>query len=766
MYVFVSSALMVQCAKKQAINEEQYLAVIPQPSQIEQNEEIFTIDENTSLYVIGDEVNVPSAMYLADLISLSSTFDIPVKVSSQEETNAIILELKNTGEKESYSVKITPDKIHILANDSAGLFYGIQTLRQLLPPAIENKKKLINSWSVPALTIYDKPTYSWRGMHLDVSRHFFSVEFIKQFIDRIALYKFNKLHLHLTDDQGWRLQIKKYPKLTERGAWRILNGQDSACLKRAVTNSDFALPNEFFKEENGIRLYGGYYSHNDIAEIVSYASQRFITVVPEIDMPGHMNAAIQSFPELTCVDKEGWGKLFSIPLCPCEETTYEFIESVLTEVASLFSGEFIHIGADEVDESSWMKSTSCHELMKKEGLKTAKELHSYFVTRVNKIVKSLDKKTIGWDEIIESKVDSTVTVMYWRGWIPDAPAKAAREGHEVIISPTSHCYFDYEPDGSSLEKMYSFNPVPIDVTPADSKKIIGVQANIWTEYIPTTSRLDYMTMPRMIALAEAGWSKTRDWESFSQRITKHYSRLDMLNIHYRLPDIPGVREHSVFIDTAKVILTKPQGVTAIHYSIDGTEPTNQSSVYNEPFVMDSSTILKLLTLGFQGRPGNRYTIRYEKQSYLPGVEESPLQDGLRCRYFEGEYNSVLKIRDKELIKETVEQKVGFPSYIRPNVFALEFTGLIQIPTEGIYTFYLISDDGSTLRIGSREVVNYDGFHSDAEKSGQVALSQGLHPITIRYFDGGGGKSLKLMYEGPSIPKQEIPDNSYKVSTNE
>lgn len=760
LFVLVSIFILSSCKQETPVSATSQIAIIPQPVKTETKNGSFVIDSETILEAVGSDDVRKVALYLEDMVSAASTFDLKIDTVGNASGPKIVLEQSLKGSEEGYALKVSSDEIRITGSTAAGIFYGVQTLRQLLPPAIENKSKSVSSWHVPAVEIEDSPAYTWRGMHLDVSRHFFSVDFIKRFIDRLALYKFNKLHLHLTDDQGWRLQIKRYPELTEKGAWRTLNNQDSVCLDRAKDNPDFALPEEFFQIREGKKMYGGFYTQEEMKEVIAYASERQITIVPEIDMPGHMNAAILANPALTCVDKSGWGKLFTIPLCPCEETTYTFVEDVLKEVAALFPGEFIHIGADEVDETSWLKSSACQSLMKANGYKTTKELHGYFVNRVNRIVKSLGKKAIGWDEILDSGLaDTSVTVMYWRAWVKDAPQQAVSRGHQLIMSPVSHHYFDYEPDNSTLKRVYDFNPVAgLDA----SNTVVGMQANIWTEYIPTVARLDYLTMPRMIALAENGWSKTKDWNDFSKRMSHHYARLDTLNIHYRLPDITDIREQRVFIDTAKIALTVPAGVTAVHYTTDGTQPTEKSSRYTEPFGIDSSMTLKLLTVGFGGRRGNAYTVRYEKQAYLDAVAASGTKAGLHCRYYEGEYNSVSKISDKDLKKESLIHKIVFPSFVRSNVFALEYTGLIEVPSDGIYTFYLSSDDGSTLQIGDRMVVNHDGYHGNVEKSGQVALRRGLHPFLLRYFDGGGGNDLQLLYEGPAIEKQPIPESAFRV----
>jgi hexosaminidase len=753
--------LLTQCTPREKPATLAPVAIIPEPAQLQTGNGSFEINDQTVIQLAADTGNVAGvARYLSEMLSRASSFDVPVKkVDTFTTGHAIHLRLVQGQPAESYSVSVSPDVINLEASDAAGLFYAVQSLRQLLPSVIESGSRPISSWAVPVVTLHDAPRYAWRGMHLDVSRHFFSPDFIRKFIDRMALYKFNTLHWHLTDDQGWRLEIKRYPRLTQAGAWRTLNNQDSVCLEKAKTDPTFELPEKFFRTAEGQRQYGGFYTQEEVRDIIAYAQQRMITIVPEIDMPGHMLAAIQALPTLTCTDQSSWGKLFTTPLCPCEETTYKFIEEILTEVAGLFPGPYLHIGADEVDEATWITSGTCAGMMKKEGLKTARDLHGYFVNRARQIVQKLGKKPIGWDETLDSNADSSLTIMYWRGWVKDSPVKAVTRGHALIMSPTSHCYFDYQPDQTTLKHTYFFNPVAEGLTPENEKKLLGLQANIWTEYIPTEARLDFMTMPRMVALAEVAWSQQKDWDSFQERMNIHYGRLDALGINYRLPDIPNLPQHVVFTDTARIALTIPNGITVLRYTADGTQPDSTSAAYDKPFTLDTTTTLRMVSYGAYGRAGNAYTIRYEKQTYLAGLTPTGIKPGLACAYYpsHGSYRSVDKFKPTDL-KTTIH----VPAVIIPGVatatdgFGLAFTGYINIAEKGIYTFYLSSDDGSVLEIGDRLVVNNDGEHGDREISGQVALDKGWHPINLRYFDGGGGKSLTIQYEGPGITKQAIP----------
>jgi hexosaminidase len=761
LFLIASVVLLAQCTPREKVALPGPVAIIPEPAQLQTGNGHFEINAQTVIQLATDTGNVAGvAHYLSELLHGPSSFEIPIKkVETFTTGHAIHLRLIQGRPAESYSVTVSPDVINLEASDAAGLFYAVQSLRQLLPAAVETKDHQTSTWTVPAVTLHDAPRYAWRGMHLDVSRHFFSPDFIRTFIDRMALYKFNTLHWHLTDDQGWRLEIKRYPRLTQAGAWRALNNQDSVCLEKAKTDPTYALPEKFFRTSEGQRQYGGFYTQAEVRDIIAYAQQRMITIVPEIDMPGHMLAAIQAVPTLTCTDESSWGKLFTTPLCPCEETTYKFIEEVLSEVAGLFPGPYLHIGADEVDEATWITSGTCAGMMKREGMKTARDLHGYFVNRARQIVEKLGKKAIGWDEVLDSNADTALTVMYWRGWVKDAPAKAVTKGHELIMSPTSHCYFDYQPDQTSLKHTYFFNPVPEGLTPEAEKRLKGLQANIWTEYIPTEDRLDFMTMPRMVALAEVAWSQQKDWDSFQKRMDIHYGRLDALGVHYRLPDIPDLPQHVVFTDTAHIALTIPNGITALRYTTDGTLPDSTATLYHKAFTLDTTATLKMVSYGAHGRAGNAYTIRYEKQTYLIGVTPANTKPGLACAYYPSHrsYRSVEKFLPADL-KTTVR----VPSVIIPDMatatdgFGLAFTGYVNVAEKGIYTFYLSSDDGSVLKIGDRLVVNNDGEHGDREIGGQVALDKGWHPINLRYFDGGGGKSLMLLYEGPDITKQAIP----------
>ncbi len=362
--------------------------------------------------------------------------------------NTVELSLDPSIVKEGYRLSVEKNTIVISAASAQGAFWAVASLKQLMGtkgltsrPAVL-RKAMLQSIVVPCVKIEDAPRFAWRGIHLDVSRHFFDLPYLRKMIDRMAYYKFNKFHLHLTDDQGWRIEIKKYPELTEKGAWRNMNDQDAECIARSKTNPDYAIPEKHFKIIDGKRMYGGFYTQEEMRGLIAYATSKGIEIVPEIDMPGHMMAATNLMPWLTSRGKGGHAKDFSEPLCPCKETTFEFAENVFTEIAALFPSKYIHLGADEVEKSSWKNVPECEALMHKEGLKSVDELQSYFVRRMEKFFNSKGKKLIGWDEILDGGVSSTATMMYWRTWVPKAPKHAAEKGNDVIMTPGEYCYFD------------------------------------------------------------------------------------------------------------------------------------------------------------------------------------------------------------------------------------------------------------------------------------------------------------------------------------
>ena len=508
------------------------ISLIPRPLKLETKPDTFRLTADTRILV--DPESRATGEYLADLLASSTSLRLPVvdDSGSLPVSNAIVLRISADfalGD-EGYHFDVTPSAVHITAKTSAGAFYGVQTLRQLLPPAIESSSKTgPGEWAIPCLHIEDQPRFRWRGLMLDVGRHFFTVEDIQRLLDLMAVHKFNRCHWHLTDDQGWRIELKKYPKLTQVGAWRDAG--------------------------NGAK-YGGFYTQEQIRNVVAYAAARHITVVPEIEMPGHCQAALAAYPQLSCTGGPftvgtRWG-VYGDVYCAGKEQTFEFLQDVLREVIDLFPGDFIHIGGDECPKERWKACPDCQARIHAEGLKDEHELQSYFIKRIDAFVTSKGRRIIGWDEILEGGLAPGAAVMSWHG--TTGAVAAAQANHQVVLSPTSHCYFDYYQSRSPaqpkaiggylpIEKVYDFNPLPTGLPQAREACVLGGQANLWTEYIDTQRQLDYMTFPRACALAEVLWSQAddRSWEEFSHRLEVHLRRLDALNVQYCKEPLPTLK---------------------------------------------------------------------------------------------------------------------------------------------------------------------------------------------------------------------------------
>jgi hexosaminidase len=502
--------------------------VIPAPAKVERAEGSFVINADTKL-TFGEGVEAQRvAEYFSDVVG--QTYGVDLGSAAAGEANVIQFKLtagESTFGTEGYSLTTFTNRIVVNAGDPRGLLYGAVTLWQLI-------SKQGDALTVPAVTIDDEPRFAWRGLMLDSARHYQSPEFIRKFIDVMALHKLNVLHWHLTDDQGWRLEIKKYPKLTDLGAWRVPAGQAPAANIDPATGKP--------------QLYGGFYSQNEVREIVAYAASRNITIVPEIDMPGHASAAIAAYPELAVVPPASaqvpadWGvyhNLFNV-----EETTFRFFEDVLTEVIALFPGQYIHVGGDEAVKDQWKASPRVQARMRELGVKDEHGLQSYYITRMEKFLSGKGRRLIGWDEILEGGLAPNATVMSWRG-IEGAVA-AATSGHDAVLSPQQTLYFDRRPFDVpvpgrkvivSVEEVYGFDPMPAALNESQRKHILGVQANIWSEYMRSPDRVEFMTFPRAAAVAEIAWSPAanKDWAGFSARLPAQLERYKALGIRYAEP---------------------------------------------------------------------------------------------------------------------------------------------------------------------------------------------------------------------------------------
>ena len=531
----ISLLFLVVIALFSCNNEIQHseINIIPKPLNVEYINSSFTVNENTTIvFRFGDDAYEKVALYLKDEIKNNLGFDLEIKTTDDNvNKNAILLlqDLNSNFEKEEYLLEVTNKNVKISSLTPHGSFYSVQTLLQLFD-INKNEDQITYINTIPGVKIQDKPRFKWRGMHLDVCRHFYDKEFVKRYIDLLAMHKMNTFHWHLTEDQGWRIEIKKYPKLTEIGSSR----------------------SETMIEKNWDKFDGaphsGFYTQEDIKEIVQYASDRFITIVPEIEMPGHSLAALAAYPEFGCTGgpyevAKTWG-VFDDVYCAGNNKTFEFLENILTEVIELFPGEYIHIGGDECPKEEWKVCTKCQDRMKNEGLKDEFELQSYFIRRIEKYLVANNKKLIGWDEILEGGLAPEATVMSWRG--TEGGIDAAKMGHDVVMSPNNECYFDHyqaEPENeplaiggyTDLKDVYNYEPVPAELSEKEAEHILGAQANLWTEYIATEDHLEYMVLPRMTALSEVLWldNKKKNFDDFKLRLPKYLLRLEQKQYNFR-----------------------------------------------------------------------------------------------------------------------------------------------------------------------------------------------------------------------------------------
>lgn len=570
LFILILLFPFVSC--KNEFNAETDYSLIPQPYSLREGSQAFTLNGETRILISGDDIAGSAKIlqeYIQELAELK--LDIILQKEAKSLQNVILLSTISREERlgtEGYRMQVDRDKVLITSNDVDGIFYGVQTVFQLFE--IQNLEDSSTDLVIPAIRIWDEPRFSYRGMHLDVARHFFDVDFVKRYLDLMAYYKFNTFHWHLTEDQGWRIEIKKYPKLTELGAWRT--------------------------EKDGSR-YGGFYTQEEIKEVVAYAKKLHITIIPEIEMPGHSRAALAAYPELSCTGKKqeipnNWG-VFKDIYCAGNDKTFEFIEDVLDEIIDLFPGSYIHIGGDEAPKDRWEECDKCQARMQKEGLENEHELQSYFIKRIDAYLTSKGKKLMGWDEILEGGLAKNATVMSWRGM--DGGIAAARQGNQVVMTPGTHCYFDhyqadraFEPKAiggyTSLKKVYEFEPVPEDLFTEQKSLILGAQGNVWTEYMHTTDYVEYMILPRMLALSEVLWGKedSKNWSAFQERLQDHFSLFEKKGYRYSKGTYRLQFETSFdsVENQKKVEILSEQYKAKIYYALNGLEPDTTSSLYD------------------------------------------------------------------------------------------------------------------------------------------------------------------------------------------
>lgn len=715
-------------------DEKPTLDMIPLPAETVTGSGFLDLSPGLNV-TAADSAFAPASSYLRDALSADGfSTDGSVEIS---------LSLDGTLPDGGYVLEVGDGGVALKGASYEGIISASATLRQLLWNA---------GGRLRFMKITDAPRFAWRGVMLDVSRHFFTVEEVKSLIDEMALYKLNRLHLHLTDDQGWRLEIKSHPELTVRGAWRTLNSQDSTCLKIARDTKDakYLLPEDRMRDG----LYGGFYTQEEMRGLISYASVRAVEIIPEIDMPGHSLAVLKCFPSLSCDGCGGaWGKNFSTPLCLGNDDVLAYCKSVLDEVFALFPSEYVHIGGDEVERTAWEHCVKCQARVRKEALGGTENLQAWFSRLIDEYCSAHGKRVVGWDEIAYDGLSKESVVMWWRAWSPASLSKALNDGHQVIVSPSEYYYLADEQDRNSLEKVYDYEPVSHDPETCPGS-VVGIQGNLWSEKAATMERVGERMFPRLLAIAESAWTEpeNKDYASFSSRLPLHLKKLDEAGWKYRMSDVTGIYDRNVIVGPSDIKLSVPEGAE-LFYTLDGCVPDTSSLRYDGVITLTESCVLKYRCYNGRLVADELNEALFVLTDYLPAIEGLPaMSPGLLVRWYDFKGDTCSDIDSAPLKDNYILHDIAIPEDVSGDI-GLVFNGYFQVHRDGVYAFYTYSDDGSTLSIDDYLVVDNDGLHSRVEKTGSVALRRGWHKFTLRYFDSNGGilKAGMTDPEGRHLP---------------
>ena len=774
--LYVVVAMIFICCSQERIQPKIYnqgINIIPAPQQIVQEKGFFRL-KNNAVISSSTKESKSIAEFFASRINQSTGFNVKAGKAGGDISLNLQPEMKIN--PEGYKLKVMPRSVSIEAKTPAGLFYGMETFMQLLPAEIENSSVVEGiKWIAPCVEINDEPRFAYRGTMLDVCRHFFTAKEVKEQIDVLSIFKINRLHLHLTDDQGWRIEIKKYPKLTQIGSTRTLG--------------------------NG-KKYGGFYTQKELKDIVAYAAKRFITIVPEFELPGHELAAISSYPNLACNHKVAelnkkhikiqprnvWG-IEDIVMCPGKEDMFKFIDEVIKEMVQIFPGTYFHIGGDECPKTSWENCPMCQNRIREEGIKGDKnhtaeqKLQSYVLQRVENELSKYGKKLIGFDEILEGGLSPESTVMSWRG--EKGGIEAALQNHDVIMTPGSEgLYLDHYQGDSKVEpvaiggyapliKTYSYDPIPEKLKTMHKENfIMGVQCNLWSEYIPDKAMQDYRLYPRVLALSEIAWTKPekKDFKDFCRRIENACVRLDAhhVNYHIPLPEQPyGSCNFVAFTDNVSIPFktTRPEKMV---YTLDGTEPTAESTEYTSPLEFKNDATLKICTVLLSGKKSRVRTITVKKEKLSPSAIVENAHHGLKMEVYSGHYSNSEEMKGKKANKMEVISNLGeLSGQYKQDLQNIKYygavaKGYINISEDGVYYF---SSNNEEVWIDGECLINNRGeLKRFSRNDKSVALAKGLHNFKVVFLVNITGGLPSFWDKGSIEIRKSDGDKFYPVSS--
>ena len=734
------------------------LPLIPSPRSAARCAGTLAIDGSTEIVVDDDPDARAVGLRLAQWLGLGASLVRAIPAGAPGPAHAIVLRLEGAGprrdpaiepprdtDEEAYSLDVSKDRALLRARHPAGLFYGAQTLAQLAgsrPVALAGAAPPPAPQALPCVHIEDAPTHRVRAMHLDVVRHFFSKELVERYVDILAFYRFNVFHWHLTDDQGFRLTIRSHPELTQVGGRRIEDGREHA----------------------------GSYTQDDARAVVASAKVRFVTVVPEIEMPGHARAILASHPELSCTGKKQgvpstWG-VFEDVLCAGNEGTFTLLSDILRETTEVFPSHLVHIGGDEVPKVRWNACPKCRARMAKEKL-GAEQLQGAFMKRAGALLAARGRRVMAWDEALEGGLAKDGVVVAWQS--AERGKVAALAGHDVVMAPSGTTYFNFWQTRAGTEpgheghlpwtKVLSFDPIPSGLDGANASRILGGEGALWTEYIRTSEELDTMLVPRLAALSEALWTdraQARDERSFAERFARQRHMLDAGHVMYFVEAPVGLRSRKVFVDTTLLALAAPaihpDGV--VRFTLDGSDPTATSPIFQGPIELRATTsaAARLFLPGGRTSAVARSTLERTPlhAPIQPSMDPAMLRAGALYKYFEGDFTRLPDFAKLKPLRAGRLGSLSFDPSFRASSFAVTYDAWIRVPADGVYRFVTRADDGVSVDIDGVRVLEDDGAHAARDADGEIALERGPHTVHIRYFQGHGGKELALSCDGPTL----------------